>query len=278
MSDGRGHRAAAQGRKPTLQPNGDLAPGAPARRILLVEDSYTNQRIATRTLERLGFEVVADNGLLALEAFSHSSYDAVLMDIMMPEMDGHECTREIRRRFPEPHIPIIALTANAMVGDRERCIEAGADDYISKPFKREDLVAALERWLGPAPVARDAQDQADLDSSVLDVSRLIEIGLVGPEADDSFSIVELFRDEARTCRQAMRGALAADDAEQLRRAAHMLKGGAANLGAKALATRAQEIERCGREGDLDQAEALVAALSTECDRVTAALERVELLR
>ncbi len=116
--------------------------------ILVVEDNVVNQKVATAMLSRLGHEVaVVSNGVEAVAALDENRYDVVFMDCQMPEMDGYEATREIRRREGDRrHTPIIAMTANAMKGDREKCLDAGMDDFMSKPIRREMIVEALARW------------------------------------------------------------------------------------------------------------------------------------
>jgi CheY-like chemotaxis protein/anti-sigma regulatory factor (Ser/Thr protein kinase) len=118
-------------------------------RVLLVEDNMANQMVATLLLEKLGYlwDVVA-NGIEALDAIGRASYDIILMDCDMPQMDGFQATQEVRKREQGTgaHVPIIAMTANAMQGDRERCLAAGMDDYMTKPISREDLKAALDQW------------------------------------------------------------------------------------------------------------------------------------
>ncbi len=121
------------------------------KRVLVVEDNLVNQLICQEMLVGLGLDAaIADNGREALRALEDNIYDLVLMDCQMPEMDGYEATRVIRAREQtqqQPRLPILALTAHAMVGDRERCLEAGMDDYVTKPFRYEDIKALLERWL-----------------------------------------------------------------------------------------------------------------------------------
>ncbi len=126
-----------------------VPPAARKPRILIVEDNLVNQKVASRLVERGGFEfAIAENGKVALERLLVSSYDAVLMDCQMPEMDGYRATAEIRKREQAgEHIPIIAMTAHAMEGDRERCLQAGMDDYLTKPVNRQELLSALKRWI-----------------------------------------------------------------------------------------------------------------------------------
>jgi CheY-like chemotaxis protein len=128
------------------KPDAKMAERLPLR-ILLAEDNAINQKVAQHTLGRLGYRAdVAANGLEVLEAFSRQAYDVVLMDLHMPEMDGSEATRLLRHRFPEDRMPaIVAVTADAMQGDRERCLQAGMDYYISKPLRIEDLVQVLSQ-------------------------------------------------------------------------------------------------------------------------------------
>jgi CheY-like chemotaxis protein len=120
-------------------------------RLLVVEDNVANLKVAVRMVEKLGYRAdVAANGTEAIRAVSEMHYDAVLMDCHMPELDGFEATRQIRRDEPDgKHTPVIAMTASALSGDRERCLAAGMDDYISKPIKMHVVAAVLERWLGP---------------------------------------------------------------------------------------------------------------------------------
>jgi CheY-like chemotaxis protein len=115
-------------------------------RVLLAEDNAVNQKLALRLLERMGLKAdVVGNGRAAVDAIEAGAYDVVLMDVQMPEMDGLEATRRIRRRWPDRSIRIVGLTANAMAGDREACLAAGMDDYVSKPIRPEELEAAIAK-------------------------------------------------------------------------------------------------------------------------------------
>lgn len=139
-----------------VKPHDTIVPdGAPGKRVLVAEDNAVNQKLATRMLEKLGCWVdVAANGKEALTLATAIHYDLVLMDCQMPEMDGYEATTEIRRQMKDRHVPIVAMTANAMQGDREKCLDAGMDDYLSKPMKFEDLRLVVGRWLSPISAAQ----------------------------------------------------------------------------------------------------------------------------
>ena len=129
------------------------APPKTRGRILVAEDNPVNQRVARLQVQRLGFEVdVVDNGKAALEALSRQFYSMVLMDCQMPLMDGYEATRELRRRQNGGrHVPVVAMTANAFAADREACLQAGMDDYLSKPVELRALEEVLQRWAQPVP-------------------------------------------------------------------------------------------------------------------------------
>ena len=246
--------------------------GSTRDRALVVEDSRTNKLIAVSMLGQLNFDVdYAENGVLALERLDSRPYDLVLMDIMMPRMDGYICTREIRRRFPWPRVPVIAVTANVMTGDRERCLEAGADDYLSKPYKLDELTAAVKRVRTSRSAAADpASSGGPIDTAWIESTEVFD-----GESVPALSIVDVFRDEARFTIEQIFSALVVDDARQLYRAARTLRSAAANVGALGLADQAAALERCGEHGNLDQASSMVDMLSGECDRVLSTLEYLE---
>ena len=123
--------------------------------LLIAEDNPLNQQIVLRMVERFGYRAdIANNGEEAVEALASGDYALILMDCQMPRMTGFEATQEIRKRHPERHLPIIAVTANTMPGDRERCLAAGMNDYLPKPVVQKDLLDAIERWLTPESASR----------------------------------------------------------------------------------------------------------------------------
>jgi signal transduction histidine kinase/DNA-binding response OmpR family regulator/HPt (histidine-containing phosphotransfer) domain-containing protein len=254
-------------------------------RILVAEDNQVNQKVAVKMLERLGYKAdVAANGLEAVEALSRISYSAVLMDVQMPEMDGYEATAEIRRReeSEDRRTPVIAMTANAMQGDREKALEAGMDDYVAKPVKAEELDVVLERWLlqdeekiepdtfAPGAASSTAAPVGSIDQSVLEGLReLQEEG----EPDILKELIELFLEDVPPQLEALREAEERDDPKSVERIAHTLKGSSSNLGAVRMAAICAELEEIGRSGELAPAPALISGLEAELGRVRAVLER-----
>ena len=248
-------------------------------RVLVAEDNPINKKVAMLMLARLGYRAdgVAD-GVEAVEAVARVPYDVVLMDCQMPEMDGYGATAAIRRlEGLRRHVPIIAMTANAMEGDRERCLAAGMDDYVAKPVKEDELAAALGRWVGrhAATVERavpstapacGAVDQAAID----DLRRLTDGG--GPDMVDE--VIALFLQDAPAQLSAMRAALAAGDAAALRHAAHSLKGSSGYLGARRLMALCAEVEQSARRGALDAGVLQVEELNDELERVRVELDGV----
>jgi CheY-like chemotaxis protein len=215
-------------------------------RILLAEDNLVNQKVALLILQKMGYRAdVAANGIEVLDALDRQRYDVILMDVQMPELDGLEATRALRARAPADRQPrIIAMTAEAMQGDREMCLAAGMDDYVSKPVRVEELVRALAQ---SSPRVR--ADSDELDRKILDELR--------DAASDAPQIIEellgLFQRNAPKLIADLRHAAETQDAEKLRRAAHALKSASANLGARALAALCQEMETAGRAGQVNGA-------------------------
>ena len=252
-------------------------------RVLVAEDNVVNQKVASRMLEKLGYRVdVVANGKEAVDAASRVPYDAVLMDCQMPVLDGYAATREIRERQGSRRLPIVAMTANAMQGDRERCLAAGMDDYLAKPVQREELGAKLSLWAGPSSDAPPDESEKTEQSvgaaadgvEVVDRTRLEDLGLLDADGDEE-SVVDLFAGSAEATIEQMQAAIAAGDGEALRAAGHALKGSAANLGAGHLTPIAAELEQLGREGTLAGAEQLLERARLECARVLEALQDLE---
>lgn len=306
-------------------------PGAPrAARVLLVEDNLINQEVAHAMLEDLGYTVVTvGTGRAALTALEHDTYDAVLMDCQLPEMDGFEATRAIREkearqqtalgqrndeqppassdspvsRHPSPvhRLPILALTASALPEDRERCLAAGMDDYLSKPFTQAELATSLRRWVAtraeaagarvapgfanavpsfangrnetvePPAARRRVTDAVVAVSSVavstltrLDPASLAAIrALQRPGKPDLLRMVlDRYLTTTPQLIEELRAALARGDAAAVRFAAHNLKSSSATIGATALAALSKELEQMGREHTLATAPALVERVAT----------------
>ncbi|MFP3868839.1 MAG: response regulator [Desulfobacteraceae bacterium] len=248
----------------------DLAARLPLQ-ILLAEDNAVNQKVALRLLERLGYRAdVVANGLEALEAVQRQLYDVVLMDVQMPEMDGLEASRRIKQSKQSARAPrIIALTADAMPGDREKCLAAGMDDYITKPIHVEALVAALAR-VRPQPEPEEMEPEA---STVIDLKQFEEFrSTMG--ADFIGEILAVFSEDAPGLLQNLQQARADNDSERFRRAAHSLKSNSAAFGAVTLTELARELEMLGKEGRLAGAGEKLAQAEAEYQQVEQALKEL----
>jgi PAS domain S-box-containing protein len=249
-------------------------------RILLAEDNTVNQKLALRLLERMGYRAdVVANGLEVLEALQRQRYDVILMDVQMPEMDGLEASRAIHEDWTAEQRPrVVAMTANAMQGDREECLAAGMDDYLTKPIQIKALQAALERtgWWAkkrtlpleePGAVALpigDAESKVQaapaLDPAVL--SELRQFQGEG-ELDIVQELAEAFQFETPPLLEALRQAIVEGQPEQVKLAAHNLRGSSNNLGAHTMAALSAELEAIGKNGTVEQAAELVTHLEQE---------------
>ncbi len=246
-----------------------------SRRILLAEDDAVGRMIAVRQIRDLGYRVDAvTNGYEVLEALQERDYDLVLMDCQMPGLDGYETTRRIRRRESDrSHLPIVAATAHAMSGDREKCLAAGMDDYLAKPYRREALAEVLHTWLsGQADAVEtsrsveDEQDDGPLDAATIDA--LSELGDLLPRAARSFL------DHRVSVVSKMRDAVADGDIARLADVAHRLKGSAGALGALRLAELCTELDAEIRAERLDALEGRLGVVERELERVEAALQEL----
>jgi two-component system, sensor histidine kinase and response regulator len=253
-------RAMTAAQEPNLEDTGIRAvPAASARayvpKILLAEDNPVNREVAVGMLETLGcVAYAAENGRLALEAINNHAFDAVLMDCNMPVMDGLAATAELRRREQNAggaRLPIIALTANAMEGDRERYLAAGMDDFLSKPFSQQQLAALLKRWLAlpllPEPGNREGSRLPLIDAGVLrNIAALARPALLN-------SMIELYLQHSPPLITAIELAGASGQVEVLQEALHSFKSSTANLGGQRLATLIKECEALVREGGIPKA-------------------------
>jgi CheY-like chemotaxis protein len=256
-------------------------------RVLLCDDNAVNQKVALRLLQQMGYQAhLARNGHEALAALDQEAYDLIFMDVMMPEMDGLEATRLIRQRqkerfqFPnyQDCIIIVAMTANAMQGDRDKCLAAGMDDYIAKPVRLEDIRAIVERW--GAVVCRPASaPQTATGSSIssdcpaacvatptetpnaksagpkpVDMERLLEFTDGTPES--LRELVTLYLDQTGEQLEQLANAVASGTPTDVRRLAHSAAGASATCGMRGLVPVLRELERQGRDGALENAESL----------------------
>jgi CheY-like chemotaxis protein/HPt (histidine-containing phosphotransfer) domain-containing protein len=256
---------------------GETAPPGRRLHVLLAEDNAVNQRLAVALLQRHGHTVVvAANGKEALAALEGEAFDLVLMDVQMPEMGGLEATARLRQREREcgdgRHVPVIALTAHAMKGDRERCLGAGMDGYLAKPIQARELLQALEGLAaGEAPSV--VVPAAPAGAEVFD--RESALSMTGGDVQLLGELVGLFRAECPGWLVQCREGIARRDAALLRRAAHTIKGTLATLGAREAFAVAQQLEAVGRGGDLAEAPATYAALERALERLRPALAQVE---
>ncbi len=274
-------------------------------RILLAEDYPTNQKVAMRRLWGAGYEVdLVENGQLAVEAFKQKQYDLILMDMQMPVMDGYEATKAIRALekkfknktkagFKSFRTPIIATTAHAMKGDRELCLKAGTDDYLTKPFRKTKLLSTVERWTDSDPISkgrslgrRDVCPGGEVESKEVDVAEseirnpkskmdeadtpmYFEKAVAEFEGDREFliEVLEEFLDNVKVQIKTIHQALSEGNAELVRKESHSIKGGAADMAAERLAELAFELENVGKSKDLDRGDSVLQKLEGELARL-----------
>lgn len=254
-----------------------------ARRILVAEDNRVNQVVVRSLLETQGYEVqLVSNGQEAITALEESTYDVVLMDCQMPEMDGFTATQEIRRREGDTrYTPIVALTAHAMQSERERCLAAGMDDFLSKPFKTAELAAVLTRIMSDSPLSQapspascpSQPDQQELQVTNEAWKQHLHARLATLEracdADTLIYLIDVFLEDSEDCLVQIREALAQTDTETLARLAHKLKGSSGNLGAANVAELCEELDL--------QATQIVAAGSPLIDELADQLHAAQAL-
>ena len=251
--------------------------------LLIADDHPVNRLFAQKLLTKMGFTQLdlAEDGKQALDMIADNDYALVLMDCQMPEIDGYEATTKLREREAEgEHLPVIAVTANAMVGDKQKCLNAGMDDYLSKPLKREGLQAILAKWLAQANIAPQAaavaatQDQTVVvkteapEESPIDLEHL-EMFTDG-DADEEKELFEMFMEQAALNMQELQDSL--EDDEDWRKAAHKFKGSAANMGAVALAASCKIAEE-EFTATLDKKDQFLADITTQLEIVEAFINK-----
>ena len=258
------------------------ADSLPPLDILVAEDTPFNQKYIKRLLDGWGCRTtIVENGNQAISAVEAASYDLVLMDVQMPEMDGLTATSQIRAREQDAgrHVPIIAMTAHAMKGDRERCIDAGMDDYVPKPISSVILLEAIRRVIPEADAAKgaavDREDAPAADPAEDESATLNEL-LRAFNNDGAFfkEVAEMFISDYPPMLTTVEKAIAETDAELLGRTAHALKGMARNFQVDAAAEAALELEQLARAGAFDRAAPVNRRLSTALTRFRAKLERM----
>jgi PAS domain S-box-containing protein len=278
---------------PPERRDGQLAERLPLR-ILVAEDNVVNQQLAVLLLKKIGYRAdVAANGLEVLEALGRETYDVVIMDVQMPEMDGLETTRQIRQRWPGRRPHIIAATASAMQEEREACLAAGMNAYLSKPIRVESLATALsncrphpprtppapagEPGVSPQPPAPQAPGQQGrasaagvIDSAALE--RLVKI--IGDEPGPLAALIDTFHDDVQRLVDSARRGLQQGQAEEVRRAAHTLKSTGATFGATRFSELSRSLESLASSGTLEGAADLIRRIEAEYQAVRIALEEV----
>jgi CheY-like chemotaxis protein len=294
------------GAKPVVKKaptNSKLDPSLAQRlplRVLLCDDNAINQKVASRLLQQMGYRAdLAGNGVEALSALDRQAYDMVFMDVMMPEMNGFEATAAIRERqkkpgqYPNYKSPmiIVAMTANAMQGDREKCLEAGMDDYVAKPVRLEDIRKIIERWGAKAAVIEQVASEPEAPAEMIliseqvgegsaaqraseedpvDMDRLLEF--TDGSADNLLELVTLYLTQTTEQLEKLGAAVAAGDAAEVRRLAHSCAGASATCGMRQLVPLLRELERQGRDGTLTDAGSVFEQAGKEFIRIRSFLE------
>ena len=249
-------------------------------RILLVEDNKVNKMVAEGILGKLGFSAdTADNGRQAIDMLEAAFYDIVFMDVQMPVMDGYQATRAIRggkTKAANPKVPIIAMTAHAMKGDREKCLQGGMDDYISKPISPRKLAKALEKWLPQAPAKLPPTTDMPQSKTAVEALPVFDYpGLMERTMDDmdlAGTIVEAFMKEIPQWVDELREHMVRGDAEGAGRRAHMIKGAAANTGCMAMSAIAADMQEAGEKGQMETIIALMPELESQLDLLKAKIK------
>jgi PAS domain S-box-containing protein len=256
------------------QPASPPVPPAANLRILIAEDNPVNQKVALFQLQKLGYVAdLVENGRLALESAVRTNYDLIFMDCQMPERDGYEATHDLRAiEGDERHTWIVAMTANSLEGDRERCLKAGMDDYVSKPVKPEHLQAAINRYLGLRAV--EQQNRESGSGGVIDPNIIAGFREMDVEGEESIleKLIDVFVENTPRVLEEARKALTTRMTPQLERAAHTLKGSCSNFGAERMRAACERLEDAARRGQLENAAGFLKEVEFQFHLVRLALE------
>jgi PAS domain S-box-containing protein len=276
-----GLRGPGEGQERRMITENSLAHERPRASVLLAEDNKINQRIAIELLTRRGHDVdVAETGAEALQKVKTKHYDVVLMDIQMPEMDGLEATREIRKLEQREKMPIVALTAHALAEEREQCEAAGMNHFVTKPFKPFEIHDAVERWVRPSEDSGSSNELSERPESE-EAPKAVPVDLEAFRSAMAEAGVEevvpvtvsTYLDEAPGRFKAISDAVQAGDGQTLDRAAHAFRSASGALHADSLASLLQQLEDAGREGEMPRAQDLFRAVQQEYERVMEYLNR-----
>lgn len=260
-------------------------------RVLIAEDNRVNRMVAMQQLRALGYEAAAvENGLEVLEILDRERFDLVLMDCQMPEMDGYEATRRIRRQETDgTHLPIIAITAHAMKGDRDKCLAAGMVDYIAKPFRADEIATVLEGWLpstpGTSPRAEaragalaEAPVRVGEPDETLVLETIAALHELGRETgtDALRRVIDAFLDQTPAQLAELRGALEDGDGKMVAEIAHSLKGISAQLGASHFSKLCADLVEAARSSGGQGLAERLAAVQQELERLIPELEELRM--
>jgi CheY-like chemotaxis protein/HPt (histidine-containing phosphotransfer) domain-containing protein len=271
--------------KTSMERPGELADlSNRALRVLVAEDNLINQEVCSGMLTKLKVQAtVVSDGLQVLRENERNPFDIIFMDCQMPGMDGYEATRQIRRsKGPGSQTIIIAMTADALQGSREKCLQAGMDDYIAKPFKQTELHEALTKWANvlrglqenPPSDATNSQTPTAESEQLIDIERIEEINRINSQSRASLlgRVVKHFRDDSPLKIAAIREGVKHRDATAVRRVAHALRGGSAQVGAVVVAKLCEHIELLANDESLDGADQFIDALELSLTKAVAQLQ------
>ncbi|RLB07078.1 MAG: hypothetical protein DRG27_06805 [Deltaproteobacteria bacterium] len=241
-------------------------------RVLLAEDNPVNQKVAKSMLEKQGFQVtIANNGKEAVELLTKESFDLVLMDVQMPEMDGLEATRKIRELGIK--IPIVALTANAFEEDRKRCLEAGMDEYLSKPIKIEELLNIISKFFEAEAGPEQKQEHVQIQSKkVIQIDMKRAMDAVGGDKELLNELLNMFYEDSKAKLKEIKEAIKNKDYEKLRELVHAVKGASANIGLTEIYEICLELENMAKKKDISGSDKLYSKLKENIEALRGMLK------